>query len=71
MRLPDSSAEVSNQQTVGSGLSPSLDTCVVATVAVLGGPAQEPGLTIFAQYSEKNTLCRPAQISNIVHFALV
>ena len=30
-----------------------------------------PGLRIFAQHSEKNTLCCPTQISNIVHFALI
>ena len=33
-------------------------------VATVGGAGRAcPGLTIFAQHSEQNTLCRPAQIS--------
>ena len=44
-------------------------TSVVATVG--GAGRAWPGLTFFAQHSEQNTICRPAQISNIVHFALI
>ena len=48
-----------------------------SVVAMVGGAERAcPGLTIFAQHSEQNTLCRPAQISprinqNIVRCAMI
>ena len=45
---------------------------IISVVATVGGAGRAcPGLSIFAQHSEKDTLCLPAQISNIVHFALI